>query len=99
MKKRWIVLVVLLILAVHIFWFFYPLRSYVVMGVYSGQHSRESVMKQQDFTVDIPAGKGWYPFMLTYNADGFAAWSGIDADMTILYNFGASDMGTRTSTI
>jgi len=99
MKKRWIVLVVLLIIVVHIFWFFYPLRSYVVMGVYSGQHSRESVMKQQGFTVDIPSGKGWYPFMLTYNADGFASWSGIDADMTILYDFGAFDAGTRTSTI
>ena len=69
------------------------------MGVYSGQHARESVMKKQGFTVDIPSGKGWYPFMLTYNADGFASWSGIDADMTILYDFGAFDTGTRTSTI
>jgi hypothetical protein len=37
--------------------------------------------------------------MLTYNAEGFASWSGIDADMTILYDFGAFDAGTRTSSI
>ncbi len=98
-KKRFIILAALLLAVAFIFWFFYPLRSYVAMGVYSGQHSRESVMKQQGFTVDIPAGKGWYPFMLTYNADGFSAWSGIEADMTILYDFGAFDAGTRTSTI
>lgn len=96
-KKKLIIFVALLILAALIFWFFYPLRSYVVMGVYSGQHSRESVMRQHGFSVDIPAGQGWYPFMLTYNADGFAAWSGLDADMSILYNFGAFDAGTRTS--
>ncbi|MEL7603850.1 MAG: hypothetical protein AAGU77_11915 [Bacillota bacterium] len=98
-KKRVIILAALLLAAAFIFWFFYPLRSYVVMGVYSGRHSRESVMKQQGFSVDIPAGEGWYPFMLMYNADGFASWSGIDADMTILYNFGAFDAGTRTSAI
>ena len=99
MRKKIIILAALLVIAALLFWFFYPLRSYVVMGVYSGQHSRESVMKQQGFEVDIPSGRGWYPFMLTYNADGFSAWSGIDADMTILYNFGAFDAGTRTSAI
>jgi hypothetical protein len=98
-KKRIVILAALLIVAALLFWFFYPLRSYVVMGVYSGQHSRESLMKQQGFSVDIPSGKGWYPFVLTYNADGFASWSGIDADMTILYNFGAFDAATRTSAI
>ena len=97
MKKKLIILAALLIVAALIFWFFYPLRSYVVMGVYSGQHNAESVMKQQGFSVDIPSGEGWYPFMLTYNADGFSAWSGMDADMSILYNFGAFDAATRTS--
>ena len=96
-KKKLIILAALLILAALIFWFFYPLRSYVAMGVYSGQHSAKSVMKQHGFSVDIPSGQGWYPFMMTYNADGFSAWSGMDAEMSILYNFGAFDAATRTS--
>lgn len=99
MKKRIIVLTSLFVIAAFIFWFFYPLRSLLVMSVYSGQHSRESVMKQQGFSVDITSGAGWYPFVMTYNADGFAAWSGEDADMSILYNFGAFDFFTRTSSI
>lgn len=37
--------------------------------------------------------------MMTYNAIGFQSWSGIDAEMTILYNFGAFDIRTRTSLI
>lgn len=99
MKKKFIVLAALFVVAALIFWFFYPLRSYAVMGVYSGQHSRESLMKQQGFTVNIPAGQGWYPFMLTYNAEGFASWAGLDADMTVIYNFGAFDLSTRTSSV
>lgn len=97
MKKKIIVLAVLLLAAALIFWFFFPLRSLVVMSVYSGQHSNDSVLKQQGFSVDIPSGQGWYPFVMTYNADNFSAWSGIDADMSILYNFGAFDASTRTS--
>lgn len=99
MKKKVIVLAMLLIMAALIFWFFYPLRSYLVMGVYSGQHGRESVQKQHGFAVNMPSGQGWYPFVLTYNADGFTAWSGIDADMSVLYNFGAFDAQARTSTV
>jgi len=97
MKRKIIIFSVLLIAAALIFWFFYPLRSLIVMGVYSGQHKQESVHKQHGFSVGIPSGSGWYPFVMTYNADGFAAWSGIDADMSILYNFGAFDTATRTS--
>lgn len=97
MKKKIIVLAALLISAVLIFWFFYPLRSLIVMSVYSGQHSSESVLKQHGFSVDMPTGQGWFPLVMTYNADGFSAWSGIDADMSILYNFGAFDAATRTS--
>lgn len=97
MKKKIIAACALLIAALLIFWFFYPLRSYIVMGVYSWQHSAQSVQKQHGFSVDIPTGAGWYPFMLTYNAKGYSAWSGISADMSILYNFGAFNALTRTS--
>jgi hypothetical protein len=34
-----------------------------------------------------------------FKADGFAAWSGINADMSILYTFGAFDPVTRTSSL
>jgi len=99
MKKKLIVLAALLLAALLIFWFFYPLRSYIVMSIYSAQHSENSVMKRHGFSMNMPSGDGWYPFVMTYNADGFAAWSGIDADMSILYNFGAFDFWTRTSAI
>jgi hypothetical protein len=81
------------------FWFFYPLRSYLVMSIYSAQHEKDSVMRSAGFDIDIPSGAGWYPFVMTYHADGFARWSGIDADMSIMYNFGAFDARTRTSAI
>ena len=97
MKKKIIVLAVLVLAAALIFWFFYPLRSLIVMSVYSEQHSNESVLKQHGFSLDIPSGQGWYPFVMTYNADSFSAWSGIDADVSIMYNFGAFDTATRTS--
>lgn len=92
-------LLLLLIIGFLIFWFFYPLQSYIVMGIYSGQHSASSVMRENGFSVDMPSGEGWYPFLLTFNATGFRGWSGIDADMSIMYNFGAFDPVTRTSSI
>ncbi len=95
--KRFITISILLIIAAFVFWFFYPLRSYVVMSVYSAQHESQSLMKKNNFKIDMPAGQGWYPFVMTYNADGFASWSGVDAKMSIMYNFGAFDPLTRTS--
>ncbi len=97
--KKLKVLISLLIISLFIFWFFYPLRSLVVMSVYSTSHAKESVMKQSGFEIDIPSGRGWYPFVMTYNADGFRNYSGIDADMSIMYNFGSFDMLKRTSFI
>ena len=82
-----------------IFWFFYPLRSMIVMGIYSGQHEEQSVLTQSGMEIDMPSGNGWYPFVMTYNAGGFAQWAGVEADMTILYNFGAFDLWKRTSSI
>ena len=99
MRKRILIIAIMIIVIALGFWFFYALRSYAVMGVYSAQHARESVMRESGFDIDMPSGKGWYPFVMTYNADGFAAWSGTDADMSIMYNFGAFDASTRTSSI
>ncbi|MDD5016741.1 MAG: hypothetical protein PHO15_01415 [Eubacteriales bacterium] len=97
--KKVIVIAIIAVAAALVFWFFYPLRSYAVMSVYSAQHSADSVMEKNGFSVDMPAGEGWYPFVMTYNADGFKGWSGIDADMSIMYSFGAFDFVTRTSSI
>lgn len=99
MKMLVIKILILLTAALIIFWFFYPLRSLIVMGVYSGQQSAESVMRKSGFSIDMPSGEGWYPFVMTYNAAGFSAWSGIDAEMSIMYNFGAYGVFTRTSSI
>lgn len=90
---------ILLIAALLIFWFFYPLRSFVVMGIYSGQQNAGSVMTKNGFAIDMPSGQGWYPFVMTYNATGFSEWSGIDAEMSIMYNFGAFNVIKRTSSI
>lgn len=99
MKKLIIVLSAFFVAGALIFWFFYPLRSLLVMSIYSGQQSGESVMRKNGFSVGMPSGEGWYPFVMTYNASGFRQWSGIDADMSIMYNFGAFDILKRTSSI
>jgi hypothetical protein len=80
-------------------WTYPILRSHVVMSVYSEQQMRASVLKDCGVDIRIPIADGWYTRMLTFNADGFAAWSGIDTRMTVLYTFGAFDLGARTSSI
>lgn len=94
-----VITAVLFAAAALVFWFFYPLRSYIVMGLYSARQSAQSVMAKSGFRIDMPSGGGWYPFVLTYNASGFRDWAGIGADMSIMYNFGAFDALTRTSSI
>lgn len=98
--KKWIItLIVLIIAALSVVWFFPALQSYVVMGIYSAVHNKSSVMQDNGFSVKMASGEGWYPFVLTYNADGFFNWSGIRADMSILYCFGAFDTASRTSSL
>ena len=97
MKKKLTIFISLLIIALFVFWFFYPLRSFAVMGFYSASHEKDSVMKHSGFEIDMPSAKEWYPFVMTYNAQGFRKYSSIDADMSIMYNFGAFNLLTRTS--
>lgn len=80
-------------------WAYPILRSYLVMGVYSAQQLSASVLQECGMSIRVPIADGWYPQMLVFNADGFAAWSGIDACMTVLYTFGAFDFGTRASSL
>ena len=78
-------------------WAYPILRSHIVMSVYSAQQLSASVLRECGMDIRIPIADGWYPQMLAFNADGFAAWSGIDARMTVLYTFGAFDIKTRAS--
>lgn len=99
-KKKWLCwLVIIAIAAVPLIWFFPALKSYAVMSVYSAIENNTSVMRQNGFDIQMASGKGWYPLVLTFNADGFSSWSGIDADMSILYSFGAFDASARTSSL
>lgn len=69
------------------------LRSMAVMSVYSGACEKEGIPASEGIDIKIPSGKGWYPFVMTYNADGaFARCTGEEgARLTILYNFPAFD--------
>lgn len=97
--KKHVIFSVFIIVGAVVFWFFYALRSYAVMAVYSGQHSKDSVMHKNGFSIEMPSEQGWYPFVMTYNAPGFSNWADVDANMSIMYNFGAFDAKTRTSSI
>lgn len=97
---RWIVAGMVIAADLFVFVWLYPLlQSHVVMGVYSAQQMNASVMRECGMGVDIPRADGWYQQMLVFNADSFSAWSGIDADMSILYSFGAFDLARRTSSL
>ncbi len=80
-------------------------RSLAVMRVYSAILERESLSEDCGLWVDMPGGGStrepdWYPFVMTFNADeGFSRYSGRDARLTILYNFGAFDLTTGASRI
>lgn len=58
-------------------------------------HAQDSVQSHTGLQVDIPGGRetedtDWFPFMLQFNAhDGFTHYIGEDAQLTIVYNFGA----------
>lgn len=69
------------------------LRSMAVMSLISGADAKKSLPALADMSIDIPSAPGWYPFVLTFNADStFAARTGDkEARLTILYSFPAFD--------
>lgn len=83
--------------------FYYPLRSYIVMKLFSAYNQNKSVMRENDIIVQIPGGnitkdKDWYPFVNTFNSsEGFSRFISRDVDLTVLYNFGAFE--GRSSTL
>ena len=73
------------------------------MSVYSTIHEKDSIMAEAGFKIDIPGGlstkgRDWYPFVMTFNADGYKARGGLIEGMTILYNFPAFNLLSRTNT-
>ncbi len=66
-------------------------RSLAVMKVYSPYCAKNSIMEEQNIELEIPSGDGWYPFVMTYEADkDFSAYIGLPGTkLTILYNFPA----------
>lgn len=78
----------------------YPL-SLAVMGVYSDQCAKESVMTEKGIELEIPGGratdeKDWYPFVMNFSDSAgfrqFIGEAGANLDLTILYNFPAFDL-------
>ena len=74
------------------------------MSVYSNVVKSTSLLSKLDLSIKIPGGTSteendWYPFVLVYKAnEGFSKHIGRDVDLTILYNFGAFDWKSGTST-
>ena len=92
-KRRLLILAsVIVVLAAFVFSPLFPYaRSLAVMSIYSPVCAKDSIMEKENFTLEIPSGENWYPFVMTYTADeDFAAFSQIpDSKLTILYNFPA----------
>ncbi|MCK5812007.1 MAG: hypothetical protein KAG94_03865 [Clostridiales bacterium] len=92
MKKKLIIVITILVVLVV---FFYPLRSYLVMGVYSTIHKKDSVFEKYDVPLQIKGGlatfkSDYYPFIMYFNdSEGFSRFSGIDSELSIIYNFGS----------
>lgn len=101
-KKTIIILSVILMLIIVAF---SPPGSYGlslgVMKIYSASEAEGSYMKEKGISIDIPSADGWYPFVMTFNADsGFKSFSSGQAEhLTIMYNFPEFDLKKGCSKI
>ena len=90
-KRRLIILacVTALIIAFVLSPIFPYIRSLAVMKVYSPYCAKNSIMEEKNIELNIPSGEGWYPFVMTYEADeAFSDYTGIPGTkLSILYNF------------
>lgn len=92
-KKRLIIsLIITALLFIFIISPLFPyVRSLAVMSVYSRLCAKNSLMESENFSLNIPSGEGWYPFVMTFTADSaFSAYTNNPGTkLTILYNFPA----------
>ncbi|MGI5901671.1 MAG: hypothetical protein ACOX7U_04270 [Desulfitobacteriia bacterium] len=85
--------------------FYYQIRSYVAMYFYSKIEMKNSVFKEQNINLEIPGGsetkkRDWFPYVLAFNDEkGFSNYLGRDVSLSILYNFGAFNWKSSSSTI
>lgn len=94
--KKWSVGLCAFILAVALFLtlpLFAGLRSMAIMSVVSWDSRQSSLPSDSGLDISIPSGDGWYPFVISFNADrAFSHLTGQeDSKLTILYNFPAFD--------
>ena len=79
-------------------------RSYLVMYAHSSFVKTTSLLNKLDLKIKIPGGASteendWYPFVSVYSDNrGFSNYMGRELSLTILYNFGAFDWKTGSST-
>lgn len=99
MKRKILIIIILISLILASLILLIPqLRSYFIMYFYSLKLNKESVMKENNITINIPGGlytkeKDWYPFVLTFNDEYISSSINEDIDLTVLYNFGAFENG------
>lgn len=100
-KKRLVIVFIFISLLI----FFYPLRSYIIMGIYSNIQKRDSIFLKYDIDIQIKGGvdtlnEDYYPFLMYFNDSlGFSRYSGIDCEMSIVYNFGQFEFPFISSSI
>lgn len=94
--KKWIVGLCTFALAAALFLtlpFFAGLRSMAIMSIVSWDSRRSGLPSDSGLDISIPSGEGWFPFVMSFNADGaFSRLTGQgNSRLTILYNFPAFD--------
>ena len=102
-KKTIIILFITVALLIAIA--FSPLGSYGLsigaMKIYSCSEASNSYMSEKGIDIEMPSGDGWYPFVMTFNADSeFRRFSlGKANHLTIMYNFPEFDLKKGCSKI
>lgn len=99
MRRKWRVLLALLAVVVLLCTPpFATLRSMGIMSAYSAYCERNSIEKQQGFSLEIPGGmitgeRDWYPLMLFFDASSeFSRRTETETQLNIYYTFGAYDI-------
>ncbi len=101
-KKTKAIIILLIVLALFAVSPLAPYRvSLGVMSLYSHTEAGDSLMAEKDIDIDIPSADGWYPFVMTFNADsGFRNYldgTGMGLSdggirLSIMYNFPEFDL-------
>lgn len=100
-KKKYIFIIIILLFIL----LSYPIRSYLIMSIYSSSSKKESVFVKNDINIKIKGGsstlkRDYYPFVMYFNDPiGFSQFSHVKSDFSIIYNFGSFEFPFVSSTI